>query len=153
MPLSPESALLTTFITPFSRYSFCRLPFGITSAPEHFQQCMSDLLSGLDGVVCMIDMDVQWRNMMIIWWKFSRDWKRLNWHWIKRNVSFRWRKLSPWDRLLTGMEFALMIHRRSQWYRMWNGWRTMVLRNGESPEQVQTDLAERTKSLRELLNN
>ena len=55
IPLSSESALLTTFITPFGRYCFCRLPFGITSAPEHFQRRMSDLLSGLDGVVCMID--------------------------------------------------------------------------------------------------
>ena len=55
IPLSPESALLTTFITPFGRYCFRQLPFGITSAPEHFQRRMSDLLSGLDGVVCMID--------------------------------------------------------------------------------------------------
>ena len=34
--LDPESALLTTFITPFGRFCFNRLPFGITSAPEHF---------------------------------------------------------------------------------------------------------------------
>ena len=55
IPLSCESASLTTFITPFSRYCFHRLQFGITSAPEHFQRRMSDLLSGLDGVVCMMD--------------------------------------------------------------------------------------------------
>ena len=55
IPLSQESALLTTFITPFGCYCFHRLPFGITSAPEHFQRRMSDLLSDLDGVVCMID--------------------------------------------------------------------------------------------------
>ena len=40
IPLSPESALLTTFITPFGRFRFHRLPFGITSAPEHFQKRM-----------------------------------------------------------------------------------------------------------------
>ena len=34
--LSKESALLTTFITPYGRYCFNRLPFGITSAPEFF---------------------------------------------------------------------------------------------------------------------
>ena len=34
---------------------FCRLLFGIMSAPKHFQRRMLDLLSGLDGVVCMID--------------------------------------------------------------------------------------------------
>ena len=36
--LASESAALTTFITPFGRYQFHRLPFGIMSAPEHFQK-------------------------------------------------------------------------------------------------------------------
>ncbi len=31
IPLSPASALLTTFFTPYGRYCFQRLPFGITS--------------------------------------------------------------------------------------------------------------------------
>jgi len=34
---------------------FKRLPFGITSTPEFFQQKMSNILKDLDGVVCMID--------------------------------------------------------------------------------------------------
>ena len=55
IPLDRDSALLTTFITPFGRYCFHRLPFGITSAPEHFQRRMSDILSDLEGVVCMMD--------------------------------------------------------------------------------------------------
>ena len=56
IPLSPESAKLTTFITPYGRYCFHRLPFGISSAPEHFQRRMSDILTGLPGaVVCMMD--------------------------------------------------------------------------------------------------
>ena len=53
--LSKESALLTTFITPFGRFCFNRLPFGITSAPEHFQKRMSEILEGLEGVACMVD--------------------------------------------------------------------------------------------------
>lgn len=53
--LAHESALLTTFLTPFGRFCFNRLPFGITSAPEYFQKQMSKVLSGLDGVVCMMD--------------------------------------------------------------------------------------------------
>ena len=53
--LIKESSLLTTFITPFGRYRFNRLPFGITSAPEHFQKCMSEVLQDLEGVVCLID--------------------------------------------------------------------------------------------------
>ena len=55
IPLDYESSLLTTFITPFGRYRFNRLPFGITSAPEHFQHRMSAILSGLGGVVCHMD--------------------------------------------------------------------------------------------------
>ena len=37
IPLSPESHSLTTFITPFGRYHFNKLPFGISIASELFQ--------------------------------------------------------------------------------------------------------------------
>ena len=50
IPLSEESRLLTTLITPFGRYSFNKLPFGISSAPEHFQCAMNKVLAGLEGV-------------------------------------------------------------------------------------------------------
>ena len=53
--LSDESAKLTTFVTPYGRYMFRRLPFGISSAPEYFQKHMDRELSGLDGVVCHLD--------------------------------------------------------------------------------------------------
>ena len=55
IPLSPESHQLTTFITPFGRYHFNKLPFGISSAPELFQRRMSAILEGVEGVVCLID--------------------------------------------------------------------------------------------------
>jgi len=55
VPLAADSQILTTFITPYGRYCFQKLPFGITSAPEIFQKRMSQLLDGLDGVVCLID--------------------------------------------------------------------------------------------------
>ena len=38
IPLAKESRLLTTFITPYGRFCFNKLPFGITSAPEVFQR-------------------------------------------------------------------------------------------------------------------
>ena len=41
IPLSSESRPLTTFITPFGRYHFNKLPFGISSAPELFQRRMN----------------------------------------------------------------------------------------------------------------
>ena len=55
IPLAPESKLLTTFITPYGRYCFNRLPFRISSAPEHFQRRMSEALSSMTGTVCMMD--------------------------------------------------------------------------------------------------
>ena len=53
--LTPQSALLTTFITPFGRFCYNRLPFGITSAPEYFQKRMQSVLAGVEGTVNMID--------------------------------------------------------------------------------------------------
>lgn len=53
--LNPDSAKLTTFITPFGRLYFNRLPFGITSAPEHFQRRMTEVVGDMEGVVCLVD--------------------------------------------------------------------------------------------------
>ena len=47
--LNPESAKLTTFITPFGRYMFKRLPFAISSPPEYFQKRIDKELSGIEG--------------------------------------------------------------------------------------------------------
>ncbi|CAB0001640.1 unnamed protein product, partial [Nesidiocoris tenuis] len=55
IPLAKQSRLLTTFITPFGRYCFNRLPFGISSAPEHFQRRVLEILDGLEGCVVMMD--------------------------------------------------------------------------------------------------
>ena len=37
------------------RYCFNKLPFGISSAPEHFQKRMSHILHGMEGVLCQTD--------------------------------------------------------------------------------------------------
>ena len=55
IPLDPETAKLTTFITPFGRYFMKRLPFGIRSAPEIFMRIVSAILEGIDEVVCYFD--------------------------------------------------------------------------------------------------
>ncbi|XP_031330692.1 uncharacterized protein K02A2.6-like [Photinus pyralis] len=55
IPLDTNSQLLTTFITPFGRYAFQRLPMGITSATERFQREMMETLEGLEGVVNLAD--------------------------------------------------------------------------------------------------
>ncbi|UYV75047.1 K02A2.6-like [Cordylochernes scorpioides] len=53
--LAKESQKLTTFITPFGRFFFKRIPFGITSAPEIFQRKITQLLGKIEGVVCFMD--------------------------------------------------------------------------------------------------
>ena len=53
--LAEELCLLTTFITPFGRYCFHKLPFENTSAPEVFQMRMSHILDGLPGGQYFID--------------------------------------------------------------------------------------------------
>lgn len=53
--VSERSQKLLTFATPWGRYSYRVLPFGLSSAPELFQQIMSDLLSDLDQVEVSMD--------------------------------------------------------------------------------------------------
>ena len=43
IPLEEESSKLTTFATPFGRYKFNRMPYGIKSGSEVFQRAMDDL--------------------------------------------------------------------------------------------------------------
>jgi len=53
--LNPDSRLLTTFITPFGRFCFNRMPLGIKSAPEHYQKKMSQIFEGSEGHISIID--------------------------------------------------------------------------------------------------
>ncbi len=55
IPLDEDSQLLTTFMTPFGRFAFTRMPFGITSAPEIFQRKMAEILEGLEGTEVIMD--------------------------------------------------------------------------------------------------
>ena len=55
IPLADESKPLTCFITPFGRYVFNRLPYGLCSASEFFQRRMSQILDGILGVMCHTD--------------------------------------------------------------------------------------------------
>lgn len=53
--LDDESSHLCTFATPFGRYRFKRLPYGITSAPEVFHRTVAEHLKDLEGVALYID--------------------------------------------------------------------------------------------------
>ena len=53
--LAESSSYLTTFNTSFGRYRWKRMPFGISSAPEVWQQKMNELIEGLSGVEVIAD--------------------------------------------------------------------------------------------------
>ncbi|XP_053691200.1 retrovirus-related Pol polyprotein from transposon 412 [Sabethes cyaneus] len=53
--LDEASSKLTSFWTPFGRYRWLRLPFGISSAPEIFQSKLQEIIQGLNGVECLAD--------------------------------------------------------------------------------------------------
>ena len=53
--LDEPSSFLTTFHTPFGRYRWKRMPFGICSAPEIFQRRMHELIEGLTGIEVIAD--------------------------------------------------------------------------------------------------
>uniref|UniRef100_A0A3Q1EK56 Gypsy retrotransposon integrase-like protein 1 n=1 Tax=Acanthochromis polyacanthus TaxID=80966 RepID=A0A3Q1EK56_9TELE len=58
--LDEESTRLCTFNTPYGRYSYQRLPFGISSAPEIFHRAMEQVIEGLEGVRVYVDDLVCW---------------------------------------------------------------------------------------------
>ena len=53
--LDDESKLLTAFNTPYGRYCFRRLPFGLVSAQDVFQKKVDQTFEGLPGVVAIAD--------------------------------------------------------------------------------------------------
>ena len=50
-----EDSSKLTFHTPFGRYKWLRMPFGICSAPEEFQRHVSEITEGLEGVTAIAD--------------------------------------------------------------------------------------------------
>ena len=53
--LDTESSYKTTFNTPFGRYRWQRMPFGINSVPEVWQRTMHKFLEKLEGVKVIVD--------------------------------------------------------------------------------------------------
>ena len=53
--LKKESSLLTTFNTPFGRYRYLRLPFGLRSSQDEFQTKIDECFENLSGVIAIVD--------------------------------------------------------------------------------------------------
>ena len=68
--LDEESSLKTTFWTPFGRYIYLRLPFGINSAPEEFERVLRAKMDGLPETIVL-------RNDMLIVGRHKRKQGRI----------------------------------------------------------------------------
>ena len=60
IPVDETSSKLLTFNTPYGRFRFCRLPFGISSASEVFQRTMNQLFGDIDGCEIIVDDILVW---------------------------------------------------------------------------------------------
>lgn len=62
IPLSKESSLLTTFNTPFGRYCYRRLPFGLHSSAEVFEKRVEQVFDGVPVAIYFDDLIVAGRT-------------------------------------------------------------------------------------------
>ena len=62
--LAKESRHVTTFVTHRGHYRYTHLMFGVTSAAEKYQQIISDVLRGCEGVINIAD-DLQSRTKVL----------------------------------------------------------------------------------------
>ncbi|KAK3736228.1 hypothetical protein QZH41_007340 [Actinostola sp. cb2023] len=53
--LDEQSSKLTTFWTPFGRYRYLRMPFGVNTAPEEFECKLQEKLADLPGIEVLRD--------------------------------------------------------------------------------------------------
>ena len=53
--LDNDSSYLTTFATPWGRFTWLRWPPGISTAPEQFQRCLDEKLEVLEGLTPITD--------------------------------------------------------------------------------------------------
>ena len=60
LQLEEESSHLCTFNTPYGRYKYLRLPFGLSSAPEVYHQKVHEMFEGIDNVDTSMDDMVVW---------------------------------------------------------------------------------------------
>ena len=58
--LDEESSYLTTCGTPWGRFRWLRMPFGISPAPEEFQRRLDEALEGLEGCKAVHDDILVW---------------------------------------------------------------------------------------------
>ena len=61
-PLDTNSQTLTTFITPYGRFKYCRAPYGISSISEHYDCRMAEAFADFTGFHRIVDDIVIYDN-------------------------------------------------------------------------------------------
>lgn len=93
LPLHEDSRDLTAFITHKGLFRYCRVPYGLASAPSAFQKMMETVLKGLSGVRNYLDdvivtgpsLEEHDRNLRIVLQRLADAGLRLN----MQKCSFR----------------------------------------------------------------
>ncbi|XP_024942173.1 uncharacterized protein LOC107269153 [Cephus cinctus] len=87
--LSERSSYMMTIITPFGRYRYLRMPFGINSATEVFQDCFEEIFGNIEGVdIYVDDVRVRGRNQKEHDLRLEKVLERAE----QRNVKFKFDK-------------------------------------------------------------
>ena len=55
IPLDKSSILKTAFNSPFSRYEYVKVPFGLAQAPAYFHELMTGILKEFDFAIAYLD--------------------------------------------------------------------------------------------------
>jgi len=57
IPMAERDKSKTTFSTPYGHYEFNRMPFGLKNAPATVQRLMNSVLTGMQGLKCLVYLD------------------------------------------------------------------------------------------------
>ena len=116
--LDEESSDLCTFNTPFGRYKFLRMPFGIKSAPEVFQKKNEALFGDIDGVEVIYDdiivaAENEEQHDKIMTKLLQRQEKPMS-SAILQSCSTKYPKSSTWEILFQSQASNQMVRRSMQ---------------------------------------
>ena len=91
--LTDKSSDDTIFNTPFGRYKFLRMLYGISSVPEVFQGCFNDIFGDLERVTVYINDIVVWendaKNTKKDWRELSKERLKAMWNSVLKSASSR----------------------------------------------------------------
>ena len=57
IPMAEHDKPKTAFSTPYGHYEYNRMPFGLKNAPATFQRLMNSVLTGMQGLRCLVYLD------------------------------------------------------------------------------------------------